>query len=300
LGSGKVETILRTLRRCPVSLGGRWARAGLLGVLFWGCNLDREGSAPSTSVRRALARDGVTTSTGQARAAEMPAPERRGAPAAPSGQKDLAPGASEEFDAEVISDVRRALSAVDENAFPTLAYEEKRVKPNSCHGWKSLRRRGYAPKNSLARELDAGALVRCGALEFLGRAKPSRISHVEHVLEGAGPGDLPAIVASATSKLAQRSRSAAAAKGLTLGEYLPDARVGPSELLGRVSIVEPASATSAMINVECWGDVNADGIEDLLVSVMNMADDGSYFDMRLLEVTRAAAEAPLRVLAVTQ
>jgi hypothetical protein len=257
-------------------------------------------------VRRAFAREGVTTSTGQTRPEDVPAPVRRGAAAPPGGLKDLAPGASEEFDAEVLADVRQALSAVDENAFPLLVrkdptrvQKEKRTTPNSCRSWSSLRKRGYAPKSSVAQQLDAGALVRCGALEFLARAKASRVSHVEHVFADTGPEDLPAIVASATSKLALRARAAAVSKGMTLAEFLPDARVGPSELSGRVSIVEPASVTSVIVNVECWGDVNADGIEDLLVSVMNSSDDGTYFDMRLLEVTRSAADAPLRVLAVT-
>jgi len=198
--------------------------------------------------------------------------------------------------------VKQALSAVEESAFAPLVHKDKRVLPDNCRSWQALRKRGYAPnpKNPLAEQRDAGALVRCGAYEFLARAKSSRVSHVRKALEGAGPDDLPAIVASATSKLALRARSVAVSRGLTLGQFLPSARVGRSELRGRVLFDEPASATSVIVNAEVWGDVNSDEIEDLLLSVLNSSEDLGYFEMRLIEVTRLAAGAPLTVLAVSE
>ena len=237
------------------------------------------------------------------------APARRKAAEPPRGPEGLVPRANEEFEHTLFGDVQEALSASDENAFATLVRAEgprgperkyKHARPDNCRSWRSLRTRGYAPKNPTAEQVDSGALVRCGALEFLARAKPSRVSYVQDVLAGAGPASLPAVVASATSKLAQRSRSAAASKGLTLAEFLPGARAGQSELPGRVSIDEPASGTSVILNAEVWGDVNADDIEDVLLSVLNSSDDGTYFDMRLIEVTRTSAGAPLTVLAVSQ
>jgi len=212
----------------------------------------------------------------------------------------LAPGANDEFDAAALADVKQALSAIEESAFAPLVHKDKRALPNNCRSWQALHKRGYAPKNSLAEQRDAGALVRCGAYEFLARAKPSRVSHVRKALVGAGPNDLPAIVASATSKPALRARSVAVSRGLTLGEFLPGARLGRSELRGRVLIDEPASATSVILNAEVWGDVNADEVEDLLLSVLNSSDDLGYFEMRLIEVTRLAADAPLTVLAVSE
>jgi hypothetical protein len=81
---------------------------------------------------------------------------------------------------------------------------------------------------------------------------------------------------------------------------LPDARAGRSDLRGRVLIDEPASATSVIVNAEAWGDVNSDEVEDLLLSVLNSSDDLSYFDLRLIEVTRTSPDAPLTVLAVSE
>ncbi|HEU4579832.1 MAG TPA: hypothetical protein VFS67_16345 [Polyangiaceae bacterium] len=220
--------------------------------------------------------------------------------ALPAEPQTFAPGANDEFDPAALADVKQALSAVEENAFASLVNGDKRVLPKSCREWRSFRARGFAPKTALAEQLDGGALVRCGTYEFLARAKPSRRSHVRKALQGAGPDDLPAVVASTTSKLALRARNLAVAKGLTLGAFLPGARTGRSELRGRVLIDEPASATSVIVNAEAWGDVNSDEVEDLLLSVLNSSDDLSYFDLRLIEVTRAAPDAPLTVLAVSE
>lgn len=215
-------------------------------------------------------------------------------------QTTLAPGANEEFDPGALADVEYALVADNENAFATLVHEKKRVLPRNCRDWKTFKKRGYTPKSPLGEHLDGGALVRCGSLEFYSRAAPSRISHVRDALVGAGPNTLPAIVASVTSKPALQARTAAAARGATLSELLPSAYTGSSELLGRVAIIEPSSETSALLNAEVWGDINRDGIEDLVISVLNSSDDGSYLDVRLIQVTRLSASAPLTVLAVLQ
>jgi hypothetical protein len=267
-------------------------RAWLCVALLCACNTERPKEDAVSPVQPAAA-------------VERPAPEQSAQPRAgeaepPAEPQTFTPGANDEFDPAAIADVKQALSAIDENAFAPLVHGDKRVLPNSCRAWRSFRSRGFVPKTALAEQLDGGALVRCGAYEFLARAKPSRVSHVRQALQRLGPNDLPAIVASTTSKLALRSRNAAVAKGLTLGAFLPDARTGKSELRGRVLIDEPASATSVIVNVEAWGDVNSDQVEDLLLSVLNSSDDLSYFDLRLIEVTRATPDAPLTVLAVSE
>lgn len=309
---------MRATRR-PLSRA--WA-LGLLGACWWGSGCSDERRAePAAAVQapaarsRAAARprphdEHVATlsqrlpDVGQEGAARPPvraarAGHRRTLRPQPP-QTELPPGANEEFDAGVLADAEYALGADNENAFATLVHEKKRVLPRNCRDWKTFRKRGYAPKNALAEHLDGGALVRCGSLEFFARAAPSRVSHVRDALVGAGPGSLPAIVASATSKPALHARNVAASRGMTLAELLPSAHTGTSELPGRVAIVEPSSETSVILNAEAWGDINADGIEDLVISVLNSADDGSYLDVRLVEVTRTSAEAPLSVIAVLQ
>jgi hypothetical protein len=282
--------------------------------MLWGCNAERGGNGPVGSVQplRAGAPSRAEASPEPPQAEPVPAaPARRKAlEGSPSPRAELWPGANEEFDDDALADLDEALSAVEENAFATLVRTtrdelgqrlEKSVRPDNCRSWRTLRTSGYAPKsNVLAKQMDAGALVRCGGLEFLARAKPSRVSHVRNILAGASPSSLPAIVASATSKPAQRSRSVAASRGLSVAELLPDAHSGQSDLPGRVSIIEPASATSVILNAEAWGDVNSDETEDVLLSVMSTSDDGTYFEMRLIEVTRASAAAPWTVLAVSR
>jgi hypothetical protein len=223
---------------------------------------------------------------------------------------ELEPGVNEEFDEDVLLDIDEALAAVDENAFAMLfkkvhvlvdgelVRREKFAHPDSCRSWRSLRKKGYAPKSALGKQIDAGALVRCGSLEFLAKARPSRRSHVRKLLLGADPSALPAIVASAPSLLAQRARDRAVAKGATLAELLPSARTVPSALPGRLSIAEPTSESSVILNAEVWGDINADGIEDIVLSVLNTTDDATYYDMRLIQVTRLSPSSPLTVLSV--
>lgn len=215
-------------------------------------------------------------------------------------QTELPPGANEEFDPGAVADVDYALVAENENAFATLVHEKKRVLPRNCRDWRSFRARGYTPKSALGEHLDGGALIRCGSLEFLARAAPSRVSYVRDALVGAGPATLPAIVASATSKPALHARTVAASRGMTLAQLLPSAELGTSELPGRVAISEPSSETSVILNAEVWGDINGDGVEDLLISVLNSSDDGTYLDLRLVQLTRSSPDAPLTVIGVSQ
>jgi hypothetical protein len=243
---------------------------------------------------------------------ERPAPLDPSSDPTATATAELEPGASEEFDEDILLDIDEALAAVDENAFAMLfkkvqvvvdgelVRKEKFAHPDNCRRWRSLRTRGYAPKSALGKQIDAGALVRCGALEFLARARPSRVTHVRKLLVGAGPSALPAAVASATSPLAEQARDRAVARGASLAEFLPNARTTPSELPGRLSITEPSSESSVILNAEAWGDINADGVEDLVLSVLNTADDGTYYAMRLLQVTRLSPSSPLSVLAVLE
>lgn len=277
--------------------------------------------ADARSARAADARNTRTPEPrgAQASESEAPAPDHERPSAYPSASASsptldvqLPPGMNDEFDEDLLLDIDAALSAVDENAFSMLfkkvtelvdnqlVRKEKFAHPDNCLRWRSLRTRGYAPKSALAKQINAGALVRCGSLEFLARAQPSRVSHVRSVLVGSGPGTLPAIVASATSPLAREARDRAVAKGSSLAELIPSARIIPSDLPGRLSIAEPNSDSIITINAEVWGDINADGVEDLLLSVLNTAVDNSSFEMRLLHVTRRSSSSPLTVIAVAE
>lgn len=290
-----------------------------------GCDPDRARGEPATSVRversrgsrDSIHRGSSTPASDEGRpepAVERPAP--RPASTWPTNDPittqsaQLEPSVNEEFDPDILLDLDEALAAVDENAFAMLfkkvqvlvdgelVKKEKFAHPDNCRRWRGLRKKGYAPKSALGKQIDAGALVRCGSLEFLAKARASRRSHVRNLLVGATPSALPAIVASASSSLAEQARDRAVARGASLAELLPGARIIPSELPGRLSIAEPSSESSIILNAEAWGDVNADGIEDLILSVLNTSDDASYYEMRLIQVTRLSPSSPLAVLAV--
>jgi hypothetical protein len=289
-------------------------------LLVSGCNRGGSRSASVTSVRVEPVRAARVAEAHDVRGSdkERSASSRRSPITETTGSAsstttgELEPGVNEEFDEDVLFAIDEALEAIDENAFATLfkketvvidnqiVRKEKFAHPDNCRRWRNLRARGYAPKSVLAKQINVGALVRCGSLEFLALARPSRVSHVRGLLAGAGPSRLPAIVASATSPLAEQARDRAVAKGSMLDEFLPTARTIPSELPGRLSIAEPSSKSNVIVNAEVWGDINSDGVEDLVLSVLNAADDNSSFDMRLIHVTRRSSSAPLTVLAVVE
>lgn len=323
-GGGAPRAVARAPR--PGSLLARWALGcAAASLLAAGCTPERsrgaassarvEPARPASASKDSSARPSASSTSGPGRSAPGRAAPRARPPRSDSittSTTALAPGVNDEFDADILLDIDEALAATDENAFATLVKKtriwvdgelvskEKKAHPDSCRRWRSLRRLGYAPKNALAQQVNAGALVRCGSLEFLARAQPSQVSHVRRLLVGAGPSSLPAVVASATSPMALQARDRAVAKNSNLAELLPTAHVIPSELPGRLSIAEPTTVSSIILNAEVWGDVNADGIEDVVLSVLNTTDDGAYFDMRLVQVTRLSPQTPPRVLAVME
>jgi hypothetical protein len=212
----------------------------------------------------------------------------------------LQPEVGVEFEASLAANPRQSLEAVDSTGFARLVHDGESALPDTCTKWKALKLRGFLPSNALARQTDAGAVVRCGVLEFLLRASPSRISYVRTALDGAGPDTLPAIIGTATSQSALAARRTAEGQGMRLSQVEPDAHIGKSGLPGRVVILEPKSVTSITLNAEAWGDVNGDGIEDVLVSVLNAADNGSFFDMRVIVLTRLAPTSSLTVIGNTR
>jgi hypothetical protein len=209
----------------------------------------------------------------------------------------LAVGASARLGSTALADIQQAWRAVDESGFGRLALNEERILPTTCQDWSVLKKRGFSPENTLERQADSGALIRCGSLDFLARAVPARVSYVQNLLEAAQPRLLPAILATAPSEDAALARAAAADKGVSLAQLVPDAKLVKSPLRGQMRVEEPTSETSITLNKEAWGDINADGTEDLLISVLNAANKGSYFEARLMALTRATPEAPVTVLA---
>jgi len=207
----------------------------------------------------------------------------------------LPPGASPELDPGALRDVEAALTAVGDTDFGLLERGDREITPKTCREWRGLREAGFYPPNTYEMHVDARAQVRCGTLEFLGRASPSRSSYVKGAIENAQPGALPAILATALSGEDESARHAAVENGKSLEDLIPDARLAPSARPRRITIAEP-SGSRVTLHVEAWGDISGDGFEDLLVSVLNSVDQGTYFEMRLLRMTRVAPEGALLVI----
>jgi hypothetical protein len=84
--------------------------------------------------------------------------------------------------------------------------------------------------------------------------------------------------------------------GRSLAELIPDARLASSRRPRRLTIAEPSGESRFTLHAEAWGDINGDGVEDLLVSVFNSVEQGTYFELRLLRMTRVAPEGALTVI----
>jgi hypothetical protein len=53
-----------------------------------------------------------------------------------------------------------------------------------------------------------------------------------------------------------------------------------------------------LVHVEARGDVDGDGVEDLVLSVVNSATRGTYSYVRLTTVSRKASDSPLIAISV--
>lgn len=187
------------------------------------------------------------------------------------------------------------LDAEDPLGFGELVHESTTVTPKTCSERDRLKARGFEPSNTLETQTDSGAEVRCKALRLLARAQPARIRFVPSALEASVISVLPAAVASATSNDRLAQRDAAARLGQSLQQFEPRAR-GQTDPAGMLVIRETGFGTSVNLELQARGDFDADGAEDLAVSVLNSADHGSWTEMRLMVLTRAAPAGLLTVV----
>jgi hypothetical protein len=189
-----------------------------------------------------------------------------------------------------LADVDEALRAETPDTFGELALDEKTVTPRTCREWASLVATGWGRADD-----NAYPDVYCGTLLFLERSKASTSSFVHDLrFDRSALAVLPADLATALSAEEEARVAKATREGRSLKAFDRKARVeaplGPSEL----RIREGSGESLIVVQPEAWGDVDGDGVEDMLVYVVNGMLHGTYSGTRLVVLSRSRPGAVLR------
>jgi hypothetical protein len=133
----------------------------------------------------------------------------------------------------------------------------------------------------------------CRTLALLRNAAPARVSYLgDFHLDKAAPAVLPAQFAVAVSKEGLESVAAAARRGKSWLEYQPRLKAEPEE--GALTV--EADGMRSDLRLYARGDLNGDGVEDLIVREDYAAIGGTYGGSRLFMLTRRRGERVLEVL----
>jgi hypothetical protein len=194
-----------------------------------------------------------------------------------------------------IEDAEAKLDAKEALGFAALARDGQMRFPKTCREREALKAKGFEPETNLQAQSDAGAEIRCGTFHLLAHAQPARITFLPSTLDDSVLTVLPALVATATSQARASLRAAATSAGKSLRDFEPQART-MLNVHGEPVIVEQGNGTSINIELQARGDFDADGIEDMALSVRNSADQSNWAEMRLLVLTRMADAEMLTLL----
>jgi hypothetical protein len=186
-----------------------------------------------------------------------------------------------------LADAPARYSRLEPDSFGELELAGERARPASCVEWSELHSKGFGPINTVEGQADDGAKIRCGTLKLLQSAKPATQSYVRDV-----PWNrkllslLPAAVATSLSQDDERAVHAATTGGKTFAQFDSKARPKPGSEAATLEIIEGDRQTMIVIHAEAWGDFNDDGTDDVLVSVVNGATQGTLAYVRLMTLTR--------------
>jgi hypothetical protein len=198
-----------------------------------------------------------------------------------------------------LSEVDGLLDRPDTEGFGELEHEGKTRVPRTCRERSALVSQGYAPINALEAQPDDHAMIRCGTLLLLKRARPSGSSFVRDVrFDASALSVLPAALATALSAEEIARVEEATRQGKSLGAFDARARAEPRRsapsVASELKIREGGGQSVIVVQPRAWGDVDGDGIEDVVLSVINFMTQGTYAGARLVVLTRSRSDAVLR------
>jgi len=105
-------------------------------------------------------------------------------------------------------------------------------------------------------------------------------------------------VATAFNETREHAVTDATANRLSLAQLDSQAKVNPSRDEHTVEIIEGDGKAMIVVHAEAWGDLNDDGVDDVAVSVVHGATQGTYSYVRLLTLSRHTRGGLLEPVAV--
>lgn len=195
---------------------------------------------------------------------------------------------------KTLAEASKLYTATQAGAFGDLQRGDVTKRPNDCVEWTKLHADGYEPTTTVEAQADSGAKLRCMTLLLLQRAQPAKASYVRDLAwDRSLLSVLPAAVATAFNKEREQAVTEATSKGLTLAQFDGKAKVKPSQEEQTLEITEGGGQTMILVHAEAWGDLNDDGVDDIALSVVNGATQGTYSYVRLLTLSRNTSGAML-------
>lgn len=137
-------------------------------------------------------------------------------------------------------------------------------------------------------------MLQCRALSELKAARPAKVDYLEQFrLEPKAMRYLPPDLSLAFSKDAEAEVKKASKAGKSWHEFEPKAKVtAPTK--GALSVTD--AATEVHVAILARGDLDGDGVQDLLVQTQDAATEGTYRFGRLYVLTRRSLGARLDVV----
>lgn len=202
---------------------------------------------------------------------------------------------SDDIELRTLAEAGATLAVLDPSRFSFLTKGVEVVQPQNCNEWHRLHESGYEPRTTLDAQPDGWARVHCETIALLRQARPATTSELR-ALSLAEPGILsvlPAVLATAVSNEQNEARTAAEVERLALEKLDPNAQIVGVE--GAVmTISEDLEFSLIRVQIVARGDFNADGTDDVVLSVLNAVTRGTWSTRRVIVLTRDQAGEVLR------
>ncbi len=193
------------------------------------------------------------------------------------------------------TDASKELMAEKPDSFVELELSGERIQPATCLEWFELHERGFTPRTSIDEHDDGIVKERCDVLRLIEKARPSRQSHVRDLPWNARLlSVVPAGVTWPVSPEIRARIAAATTAGQSLREFDPKAKVQRSRHPDLLEILQGDRSGTIALQRLLWADLNEDGVEDIVISVLNADTHGPMTMTRLLIATRTSEDGPLQ------